>query len=302
MTADDNSNTPIDGEILLRGKRVETDAHGNVCLNDIWALAGKPENKRARDWYRSKRAHALEVALQQRIVEISHKPLKVVAGSTYYTRGRGGGSKTFAHPVLALDYAEYIDPAIGVDVREVFIRFKANDVRLALAIMEGITSQAEYDEERIDLRTALKRHNKLSAGAAKAAGVTDFPAYNGAGLFGLYEMTKTQLLSHKGLPPDTNHLDHAGHEELAANYFKATQAIAKIRRDKIIGQRAANDAHQEVAQATRRTILELGGVMPEDEPALEHIKAAEKRLKAATPKEMKVLPPMPPRKPKGEAA
>lgn len=99
-------------------------------------------------------------------------------------------------------------------------------------------------------------------------------------------MTKARLLQHKGLPSDAHHLDHAGHEELAANYFKATQAAAKLKRDSIKGQRAANQAHAKVGEAVRETIESLGGTMPEDEPALEHIKEAEKRLKSIHPKEL----------------
>ena len=133
----------------------------------------------------------------------------------------------------------------------------------------------------------------MSAGAAKDAGVTNFEAYNGAGLKGLYGgMTKAEVLAHKGLPADAHHLDHAGHEELASNYFKATQAEAKLKRDGIKGQTAANMAHMQVGEAVRNTIEGLGGTMPEDEPALDHIKEAEKRLKSAAPKQNKQLPKM----------
>ena len=218
-------------QITIGGKAVTEDADGNICLNDLWALAGSDENRRARDWYRGKRPQLLQAALEARIVEISHRSPKDVAGSTYYVAGRGTKAKTYAHPLLAVDYAEFLDPTMGVDVRAVFLVVKASDMDLALQIMDAIISQADYDAERVALRGALKEHNKLAAGVAKGAGVTNFPAYNGAGLFGLYEMTKTQLLKHKGLPPDASHLDHAGHEELAANYFKATQAAAKMKRD-----------------------------------------------------------------------
>ena len=202
--------------------------------------------------------------------------------------------------MLALDYAELLEPALGVEVRETFLRFRANDVTLALEIIEGMAEQAEYDDLRVKLRQLVKDHNKMSAGVAKDAGVKNFEAYNGAGLNGLYGgMTKAQLLRHKGLPEDADRLEHSGHEELAANYFKATQAIAKLKRDNIKGQTAANDAHREVGEAVRETIKGLGGTLPEDEPALEHIREAEKRLKKASPaNEPKILPSKPRKIPK----
>jgi KilA-N domain len=277
-------------DIILRGTLVATDDKGNVCLNDLWKLAGAPENRRARDWYPSKRAKAIDMALRVRIGEIFPNSTKVDASSTYYTVGRGVKALTFAHPVLALDYAEYLNPDLAVDVRETFLRYRANDVTLALEIVEGMAEQVEYDDLRIKLRRLVKDHNKMSVGAAQAAGVKNFEAYNGAGLSGLYGgLTKAELLSHKGLPEDADRLEHAGHEELAANYFKATQAIAKLKRDNINGQVAANEAHREVGEAVRETIKGLGGTMPEDEPALEHIKEAEKRLKAVRPQQDKKL-------------
>lgn len=273
--------------LVLRNKQVATDENGNVCLNDLWRLGGEDDNRRPNKWWRGKAAKALLDALSTKIGRISPNLSEEKIQELYYSTGRGRAARTFAHPVLALAYAEFVEPELGVDIRTVFLRYRANDVNLALEIIENLTEQAEYDELRVKLRNLVKEHNKLSAVAAKEAGVTNFEAYNGAGLAGLYGgMTKAQLLKHKGLPSEAHHLDHAGHEELAANYFKATQATAKLKRDGIKGQRAANQAHGKVGEAVRGTIERLGGTMPEDEPALEHIKQAEKRLKSISPKEL----------------
>lgn len=264
----------------IMGRQLSEDDHGNVCLNDLWEIAGKPDNLRSTNWHRQKRTQALEAALLERIMFLKHKSKKELEGSTYYVSGRGAAARTYAHPVLALAYAEDLLPALGVEVREVFLRYRANDINLALEIISELTAQTEYDQLRVELRRLVKEHNKLSAGAAKEAGVTNFEAYNGAGLRGLYGgMTKAQVLAKKQLPVDASHLDHAGHEELAANYFKATQATAKLKRDKIKGQSKCNAAHEEVGGIVRETISKLGGTMPEDEPALDHIRHAEKRLK-----------------------
>ena len=190
----------------------------------------------------------------------------------------------------SLGYAQALDPKLAVDTNELFLKYKSDAVSLALEILEGMAEQAEYDVLRVKLRQLVKDHNKMSAGAAKGAGVKNFEAYNGAGLSGLYGgMNKAQVLARKKLPVDAHHLDHAGHEELAANYFKATQAAAKLVREGIQGQAAANKAHMEVGEAVRGTIKSIGGRMPKDEPALDHIRKAEKRLKTA-PQEPRALP------------
>jgi len=275
-----------DDVIMLRGTRVTADEYGNVCLNDLWALAGEPANKRARDWFASKRVVAVKEILDKRIAENSLNSFgpDAVPPPTHQVIGKGRPARTYAHAVLALDYAAYLDPRFAIEVNEVFLRYKAKDLTLALEILEGISEQTEYDSTRVHLRTLLKEHNKLSARAAKVAEVKDFAAYNGAGLSGLYGgKTKAEVLRHKKLPSDAHHLDHANHEELAANYFKATQAEAKLKRDGIKGQAAANEAHRQVGISVRETIKGLGGTMPEDEPALDNIKEAEKRLKTASP-------------------
>lgn len=71
-------------------------------------------------------------------------------------------ARTYAHPVLALDYSEYLAPDLAVEVRETFLRYRAHDVTLAIEIVEGMTEQAEYDELRIKLRQLVKDHNKMS--------------------------------------------------------------------------------------------------------------------------------------------
>ena len=278
----------------IMGCNIAEDEHGNICLNDLWEMADEPQNLTPSRWHRQIRTHALETALQERMVFLKHHSAENGEITTYYATGKGRASKTFAHPVLALAYAEDLLPALGVQVREIFLRYRANDVTLASEILEALVEQAEYDQLRVELRHLVKEHNKLSVGAAKEAGVTNFEAYNGAGLAGLYGgMTKAQLLRRKGLPADARHLDHAGHEELAANYFKATQATAKLKRDRIRGQAAASAAHAKVGEAVRKTIEDIGGTMPEDEPALEHIGKAERRLRDTHSAEAKPLPSKP---------
>ena len=60
-----------------------------------------------------------------------------------------------------------------------------------------------------------------------------------------------------------------GHEELAANLFRATQTEAKLRREHITGKREANQTHYCVGKEVRETIKRLGGTMPEDLPTPE---------------------------------
>ena len=82
-------------------------------------------------------------------------------------------------------------------------------------------------------------------------------------------LSNKEIHARKGLKKSQKILDHMGHEELAANLFRATQTEAKLRRDHVIGKDNANKLHFRVGQVVRETIRQLGGTMPEDLPTPE---------------------------------
>lgn len=270
----------------LRGTRIAEDEHGNICLNDLWRLAGSPDHKRARDWHRGKRSTALEQALQARIVEISHKPSKDVENSTYYTRGRGGGTLTFAHPVLALDYAEYLEPALGVEVREVFLRYRANDVGLANDILDRIAEQVREDELRVHLREEMTARNQELVGQARRAGCHgwEYAELHNSGYRGLYNgLDENGIHALKRLTKNQRILDHMTAAEGAANVFRVTQAKLRMEREKPASAEAAFKIAHDAGVRTRQAMREIGGVMPEDMPVADSIRQAKRRLAAARP-------------------
>ena len=142
------------------------------------------------------------------------------------------------------------------------------------------------DSKRVMLRDEMTEHKKKLASAAKAAGVMNYANFQDAGYMGLYGgLRQKDIHLRKKLNEKQSILDHMGSEELAANLFRATQTEAKLRREGISGQDSANDTHREVGEKVRRTIIEIGGAMPENLPAEESIRESRKRLK----KEAKAL-------------
>jgi hypothetical protein len=178
-----------DSELLvLRGSRVSEDENGNICLNDLWKLAGEPENLRPTSWHRQKKTQALERALHDRIMFAKHNSTKTAEISTFYVAGRGTKAKTYAHPVLALDYAESLNPTLGVEVKEVFLRYRANDISLANDILDQIAEQVQEDEFRLRNRAEITERNRDLAKQGARAGCTeyDYAELHNAGYRGLY--------------------------------------------------------------------------------------------------------------------
>ncbi|MDR2843166.1 MAG: DNA damage-inducible protein D [Candidatus Symbiothrix sp.] len=148
---------------------------------------------------------------------------------------------------------------------------------------EGYNELSTEDEQRLFLRHEMIRQNMHLADAAKEAGIInagDYATFQDYGYQGLYGGLKLKdIHRQKGLGKGQKILDYMGSTELAANLFRTTQTEDKLRRDNIKGKTKACQMHYEVGTTVRRTIEELGGVMPESLPAVESIKKIEEKEK-----------------------
>jgi len=150
------------------------------------------------------------------------------------------------------------------------------------------TDQLVEDNKRLNLRDEIKRHNTSLAESAENAGVENYGKFQNYGYKGLYGgLDANDIHKNKKLKKSQKILDHMGSEELAANLFRATQADAKLRRDKIKGEMNANTTHFYVGQKVRKTIEELGGTMPEELPSTDGIGKAKIRIKKVGNKKLK---------------
>ncbi|MEC4085376.1 DNA damage-inducible protein D [Myroides odoratimimus] len=147
--------------------------------------------------------------------------------------------------------------------------------------MDEYANLSTEDERRLFLRNELVKHNTQLAAAAKDAGVIkpiDYAIFQNHGYKGLYGGLDAKAIhKKKGLSKSQQILDHMGSTELAANLFRATQTEDKLRREDIQGKAKANETHYEVGAKVRKTIEELGGMMPEDLPTVESVKKIEKQ-------------------------
>ena len=152
---------------------------------------------------------------------------------------------------------------------------------------QEVQQQLIEDNKRVYLRDEMKTHNKQLAQAVKEAGVINYANFQDYGYIGLYGgLRQRDIHAKKKLKQKEAILDHMNSEELAANLFRATQAEAKLKRENILGQHKANQAHLDVGKKVRQTIKELGGTMPENLPIPDNIKESKKRLKNSKKKLM----------------
>ncbi len=152
---------------------------------------------------------------------------------------------------------------------------------------QELSDQAAADLERLELRKQTAEEFKALSGAAQQAGVQSkmFGVFHDAGYKGLYGgLGRDAIKQRKAIPDKDNLLDRMNATELAANQFRMTQTRDKLARDGVRSQAQAIQTHEQVGREVRAAIQRIGGTLPEDIPAAEHIKEVEKRLKSTPPR------------------
>ena len=133
-----------------------------------------------------------------------------------------------------------------------------------MELLERDYNSLTEDEKRLYQRSLTKKGNYTLNQTAKKAGVKNFEKFHNAGYKGLYNgETAGDIAKRKGLRYREDILDNMGSDELAANLFRISQTEQKIRNDNVEGESKANNVHYKVGKKIRKTIKELGGMMPE---------------------------------------
>lgn len=212
-------------ELKVRGRSIRSDDNGLICLTDIWDAAGFSVNQKPADWRALPATGRLIDALANRIAGLSGNKTKPSMKSMYYSKvGRGGG--TYAHPVLACAYAGYLSPKLEVEVREVWLRYRAGDPTLADEVLERaspeanlwVATRAEARAIRNGYTETLRDHEVVGRGYRDC---TD-EAY-----LKLFDAPAWRLRQQRDLPKGTNLRDKFDIVELSA--IKLTEALATQR-------------------------------------------------------------------------
>lgn len=208
----------------IRGREIRVDDNGLVCLNDIWQAAGFSTNQRPTDWKELPSISPLIIAVMDSNSEKSgvknYNPKSVL----YSKSGKGGG--TFADVRLALAYAEYLNPKLAIEVKEVFLRYRAADPTLADEVLERASPEANEWAARRAMSRVVRRGFTDTLQAHGCSG-KDFPVCTNAIYGGLFDKTASQLKKAKGLTKSGNLRDNMTAKELA--FVMASEALSSER-------------------------------------------------------------------------
>lgn len=160
------------------------------------------------------------------------------------------------------------------------------------AIAEALLNEkiAEQGLERIEERKKLTVAGKMLNGVAQNAGVgtNEFGIFQDAGFRGMYNMSLKSLVTYKGAPEGKTLYDFMGLTELAANTFRLTQTMERIKSNNVRGLSAASNTAKTVGEEVREVMMRSSGVAPENIGIEENIKSLESDIRSVNRKMKKL--------------
>jgi hypothetical protein len=239
-------------QLVLRGKAISEDESGLICLDDIWELSQTRETKAPKHWRTTRAARELIAAVQQKVTAgylkngLANRPV------IYANRGRGAKG-TYAHAIIAAAYAGYLSPKLEIEVREIWLRYRAGDASLADEILQRATAEANH---RVGVRALARSGRNRYTDTLKAHGV------EGKGYMECTEAVYLALLGGKsyeirarmGLPAKSNLRDELGTTALASVMLAEALSAERIEEENRQGNSDCATASLRSARAVRAAV------------------------------------------------
>lgn len=162
---------------------VKSDDTGRPSMTDLWKAAGSDPQRTPAKWQETEGAKGF-IAAAQRL-------LNIVSGDIIQSkRGRNGG--TFAHPQVALEYAQYLSPDLAVAVNSLYFERVAEEKNPDLIVDRAVRSYERrgYTPEHIAARlnskatrqlltSTLRGHGVVGEGYRRCTNATYYPLFGG---------------------------------------------------------------------------------------------------------------------------
>jgi hypothetical protein len=237
--------------IILKGHIIREDEHGFICLDDVWELAQGKTSQQPRFWKRGAVLKRVEATLLEK-VRNSHNSQKHQLKTVLYAK-RGCHGATFAHPIIAAIYAGYLSPDLEVQMRDVYLRFRAGDPTLADEILQRAPDEAN---RWVAARATSRVERRKYTDSLKRAGVTGFGygTCTNAIYRGLWMTDSKGLRIRLGVPAKANPRDAMDTFQLAQISLAEGMAAGRIEEEECLGTRECEDASRVSAGFVRQAI------------------------------------------------
>jgi hypothetical protein len=240
--------------LVIRGRTIRADENGLICLNDIWSAAGYTKHQRPGDWVRL----PTTIARMERVLKLttgksrSYEKADIL---TVYKAKMGKNGGTWVDVRLALDYAEYLNPALAIEVKEVFIRYKSADPTLADDIMDRSSPEANEWMAKRSMGRSIRSGFTSTLSNHGVQEPQHYAQCTNATYRGLFGKTAAELKKEKGLPAKGAKLrDAMDLKEIVTISFAEMMSTERIEDEECRGFVECHDATGKVASAVRGMI------------------------------------------------
>lgn len=230
---------------------VRTDKDGKVCMTDLWKLAGSSEGKRPVDWTRQKQSIGF--------IDAASVFLKGASGALLKTT-KGKNGATWAHPIVALQYAKFLSDELGVIVNQNFlerIEEEKNPDLIADRYIRTWKKKGKDDEWISDRFKGLSIRKQLTA-VLKNHGVVNNGYRNVTnGVYQhLYGGSSAVVREKKGIDEKANIRDNVSRIELRAIELAEMLTIENIENNNLLGNAQCEMAALKASKAVASAIVQ----------------------------------------------
>jgi hypothetical protein len=220
-------------------------------LNDLWILAGSPQNKDPRQWQRLPQAEEYLKSVSKILnVGFSH----IIKSK----RGKGGGTYGIKHVVL--EYAQYLDADLGVLVNEVFFQSVEEEKNPDLIVDRAINTYKRKgkNERWIAQRIQGKISRSAFTSTLASHGVEreGFRNCTNAIYSHLYGGGTNVIREKKNLPKTANIRDHMSIAELMAVGLAEALASEDIEKNDLRGNGKCELASGKASKIVANAVME----------------------------------------------
>ena len=237
------------GSLVVRGHCVREDGKGRIRLDDLWEAAGQKIGKAPRFWRVTRAYKDLLSALKSKVgIPNNSTDVLVSAGRGRFSEG------TYAHPILAAAYAGYLDPKLEVEVREVWLRYRAGDATLADEILQRASEEANH---WAGVRALARSGRVKFTDTLKAHGVIGKDGYIGcteAVYAALLDGRSYQIRQRMGLPAKSNLRDNLNATALASVMLAEALSAERIEEEQRQGNAECAHATWVSASSVRAAV------------------------------------------------
>ena len=125
MNTTNEVNVPV-----IAGVEITTDGEGRFNLNAIHKASGQGQHKRPSKWTETKQARELMAELEDNLLKNNQSPNSGSGQKVLHIVNGGTSPGTFAHELLAIEYAGWISPAFRLQVNQTFLDFRTGKLTL----------------------------------------------------------------------------------------------------------------------------------------------------------------------------